>query len=63
MLLNVWATCVCITERSEEDPYDVASELTDMMHDISVLAKINQMISTLKLSYPVSITPSNSHIL
>ncbi|XP_045162260.2 uncharacterized protein LOC123527069 isoform X2 [Mercenaria mercenaria] len=48
------------TERSEEDPYDVASELTDMMRDISVLAKINQMVSTLKFSYP-GLSEDNLH--
>ncbi|WAR13814.1 ARGAL-like protein [Mya arenaria] len=35
----------------EDDPYKVAEELTDMMHDITVLAKIHQLSTTLRQPY------------
>jgi len=39
----------------EDDPYHVAEELTDMMHDITVLSKIHQLAATLRQpGYPVS---------
>ncbi|KAL4221100.1 guanine nucleotide exchange factor 10-like protein [Mactra antiquata] len=39
------------SDGQNEDPYNIASDLTDMMHDISVLAKIHHLTSALKLSH------------
>lgn len=52
---NIHNVChnIFFADLSEEDPYSVASELTDMMHDITVLAKVHQLVSLLKLSYQV----------
>ncbi|KAH3821319.1 hypothetical protein DPMN_123082, partial [Dreissena polymorpha] len=39
------------TDGLDDDPYSVAEQLTDMMHDLTVLAKIHQLHSTLRIQH------------
>ena len=42
-----------IPDGKEEDPFQLASDLSDMLHDVGVLNRIAHLTSTLKCSYQV----------
>ena len=44
---------VPIPDGKEEDPFLLASDLSDMLHDVGVLNRMAHLTSTLKCSYQV----------